>query len=238
MKYNPEKDEIIGKTFGRLTVISFDKVIYYKAGKYKNKRYRFNCICPCTNKTKASVTRNELLNGNTKSCGCLQRERVSEQRSKHNMSFSKIYSVWDSMRQRCSNPNNRAYKWYGARGITYDPRWNDFLEFKKDMYISYLYAIKLLKMKKPSLERKDVNGNYCKENCCWIPLNEQGKNKREQEDKIWFEAISPEGKKCISDNQMKFAKEHNLTVENLNKCLNGKRNHHKNWKFKYLNKEK
>lgn len=79
------------------------------------------------------------------------------------------YNSWDCMKQRCKNPNNKAYKNYGGRGITYDKRWEDFENFIKDMGV---------RPKGKTLERIDVNKNYCKENCKWATRLEQQHNMR------------------------------------------------------------
>lgn len=89
---------------------------------------------------------------------------------RHGMWRTKTYLAWIDMRQRCLNPNNWHYQWYGARGITICERWDLFEHFLQDMG------------EKPSgnftLERKDVNGPYCKSNCCWLPQSQQARNRR------------------------------------------------------------
>ncbi len=112
---------------------------------------------------------------NTNSCS---EERPISKRSKygkpvrqfHGMRFTSEYSSWMSMRTRCCDSNHPTYKNYGARGITIDPRWLDFNNFIADMG------------KKPgkgyTIERKDTNGNYCKENCIWLPKSLQCRNQR------------------------------------------------------------
>lgn len=82
----------------------------------------------------------------------------------------KLYMVWANMLQRCTNANRPDFKYYGGRGITYDPLWGHFKEFKNDLGDSYQEGL--------SLDRIDVNGNYCKENCRWVPMEEQSRNKR------------------------------------------------------------
>ena len=86
-----------------------------------------------------------------------------------NLYQSPTYYSWNSMKDRCNNKNNKQYKDYGGRGITYDKRWEDFREFYKDMGE---------KPKQTTLDRIDVNGNYCKENCRWATKLEQQHNMR------------------------------------------------------------
>lgn len=81
----------------------------------------------------------------------------------------KEYHSWNSMKNRCNNPKLKEYKNYGGRGITYDTRWEDFREFFKDMG------------KRPegtTLDRIDVDKDYCKENCRWATKEEQQRNQR------------------------------------------------------------
>lgn len=85
--------------------------------------------------------------------------------------FDSIYIRWQGMKQRCNNPKNISYKNYGGRGIKYCDEWNDFECFKE-------WAIKSGFKKELTLERKNVNGDYCPENCTWIPLKEQLSNTR------------------------------------------------------------
>lgn len=81
-----------------------------------------------------------------------------------------FHRKWWSMIARCDYKCSGSYENYGGRGISYDPRWRTFTEFYKDMWPSYVPGL--------SLDRIDPNGNYCKENCRWIPLKEQAGNKR------------------------------------------------------------
>lgn len=87
----------------------------------------------------------------------------------HGMSYTKTYYSWQGMRSRCTNPKTAGYRQYGGRGITYDKRWDKFENFLEDMGGA------------PdgfTLDRIDVNGNYCKENCRWTDMQTQQNNRR------------------------------------------------------------
>jgi hypothetical protein len=228
---NSRTQDLAGKKFERLQIISF-------AGRNKDGRALWNCVCDCgKNKT---IGAKSILNGDTKSCGCFNIDKLIERSTKHGEAGKKsqFYRMWKNFRGRCNNKNNSRYKDYGERGITYDKKWEDFSEFKKDMYFKYVFAKKKYKHEKTSplsLERVDVNKGYNFKNCIFIPLKEQAGNTRRN---IWFEAISPEGKRYTSKNQSEFAREHGLRQSNINMCLTGSRKQHKGWKFYLIKKTK
>lgn len=89
------------------------------------------------------------------------------------MSGTPICKKWNGMKRRCLNKNDKAYARYGGRGIKISDEWMLFENFYRDMNPTFKEGL--------SLERIDNNGDYCKENCKWIPLSEQGKNKRNVE---------------------------------------------------------
>ena len=159
----------IGGHFGRWEVLDFK----FKKSK-KNKNLRF-CLCKCVCGRVKLVGSYELLNGESKSCGCLHKEVVGKINYKHglfiNRKIPREYDVYKQMRQRCYNKNHISYKNYGARGIKVCDRWKEsFLNFLEDMG------------PRPgdtySLERKDNNIDYTPGNCIWILRKNQNKNKR------------------------------------------------------------
>ena len=79
------------------------------------------------------------------------------------------YTIWASMHARCNNSKNKAYKWYGGRGIVVCDRWKDFRHFLSDMGE---------RPKGLTIERKDNDGNYKPNNCKWATQQEQQQNKR------------------------------------------------------------
>lgn len=156
--------DLTGQTFGRLKVIErvendkFNKVCWL-------------CECQCEKKTKIIVTTGRLRRKDTQSCGCLHKEKFIAMSTKHGKRYSKLYNIWNNMKARTSNPNNDRYENYGKRGIKVCEEWAiDFSTF-------YDWAINNGYKEGLSIERKDVNGNYCPENCEWIQLKDQAKNK-------------------------------------------------------------
>lgn len=87
----------------------------------------------------------------------------------HNHPGHPIYKTWTGIKRRCHNPNEKAYKYYGARGITICDKWkNNFQAFYDDMLPTWSPGL--------SIERIDVNQGYSPENCTWITLAEQKRN--------------------------------------------------------------
>jgi hypothetical protein len=156
--------DLTGLQFERLTVINKS----YKRS--KNRQIYWNCVCSCG--TLRCVRADQLTRGIAQSCGCKQREfavLLGKSRLKHGKRNSKEYGIWCSIKARCFNTNNHAYKNYGGRGISMCRRWLNFNNFLKDMGkcpVGY------------SIDRIDVNGNYTAENCRWATPKEQSRNTR------------------------------------------------------------
>uniref|UniRef100_A0A6M3LV90 Uncharacterized protein n=1 Tax=viral metagenome TaxID=1070528 RepID=A0A6M3LV90_9ZZZZ len=96
-----------------------------------------------------------------------------ERKKKHGLSKTPFYKTWQNMKHRCFYPSDKKYKYYGGRGIIVCDKWLDFLNFKNDMYESYLKHKAIYET--TTIERLNSNGNYCLENCCWETQEEQKK---------------------------------------------------------------
>jgi hypothetical protein len=101
------------------------------------------------------------------------------------MSDTSEYISWKCLIQRTTSPNSKAWKYYGGRGITVCDRWHSFSAFYEDM------GPKPEPKRKYSIERKDVNGPYCKDNCEWADKATQSSNRRKQKGcSSWFRGVS------------------------------------------------
>lgn len=154
--------DLTGQRFGMLTVIERAETI--------NKRTRWLCKCDCGNEVIAEAY--NLKSGHTQSCGCLQREATSQANKTHGMSNTRLYRIWCDMHNRCYQKSYHAYQHYGGRGIVISDPWlRDFQPFY-DWAMANGYRDDL------SIDRIDPNGNYSPDNCRWVTMAEQNKNKR------------------------------------------------------------
>lgn len=150
----------IGKKFGRLTVLS-------EGGRDKKKNILWQCRCDCG--ADVEKPRGRIINGDTRSCGCLKADTIKAVHTTHGHAplgrKSKTYMVWASMIQRCHTPTNRAFPDYGGRGIEVFPAWR--VSF--DAFLSYVGE-------KPAgkwIDRIDNDGNYEPGNVEWAtPLRQ------------------------------------------------------------------
>lgn len=91
--------------------------------------------------------------------------------ARHGLSNTKLYHVWDTMNQRCSNPNSTKYSEYGGRGIVVCDDW-------KEPYLFMGWALLNGYKETLTIERVDPDKGYCPDNCTWIPAADQALNKR------------------------------------------------------------
>lgn len=162
----------VGERFGRLVVVSRAEDYIAPNGK---KHIRWKCQCDCGQETIVDVC--QLVQGNTKSCGCLHNELLQAGNVKHGGRYDRLYKVYTNMKNRCYNQNSNDYQYYGARGIKICTEWlNDYTAFKKWAYANGYNDS--AQHGQCTIDRIDVNGNYEPSNCRWVSMSVQSKNRR------------------------------------------------------------
>lgn len=187
-----------GMRFGRLIAEKrFVKERKLKNGKCGNRTF-YHCKCDCGNFV--DVEAYHLIHGHTKSCGCYKIEATKKANTTHGETNTRLYRIWAAMRRRCYYSKDIGYKDYGGRGIKVCEPWRKSYELFRDWALNNGYTEKL------TLDRIDVNGDYYPENCRFITLTEQCRNRRIT---IMVE-YNGERKSLIE-----FAKEYNIKYRTL-----------------------
>ena len=151
-------DDIIGNTYGRLTVLRY----------VGNAQYE--CRCSCGNIT-STPTRYRLIRGESQSCSCLFKELASKRLKTHGKSSTAEYRCYKRMRNRCYLKTLSDYPDYGGRGIAVCDRWRHSFE-------NFLADMGERPSSQHSIDRKDNDGDYTPENCRWATQEQQQRNKR------------------------------------------------------------
>ncbi len=151
-----------GTPFGQLKVISGPFLRYPR----DSNPCLYQCECACGEI--CEIRSNNLLSGNTTTCGCGKRNAAKT----HGGHGDRLCRLRGDVIQRCTNSKNPGYRNYGGRGITVCQEWRDSYEAFRDWALANGYQDEL------TIERVDVNGNYEPSNCEWIPRLDQWKNLR------------------------------------------------------------
>lgn len=177
-----------GEVFGRLQVLE-------RVGTDQNKKVLWRCRCECGNSV--TVVAGSLITGNTTSCGCFFKDRVT----KHGGTGKGSYNTWRAMMRRCYNPQDKDFVRYGKRGIAVCQKWHDYQNFVSDMGEP---------KGEQTLDRIDPYGDYTPENCRWADITTQNRNVRVRPNSVtghigvrfrggkWYAQISSKGKRYSS----------------------------------------
>lgn len=146
-----------GDKFGRLTYLGEEKIV-------KKRRYgKFQCECGNVK----YIRIDGVASGSSQSCGCKRRNKVGLD----SVEYERLYNVWSNMIKRCYDESSDRFYAYGKRGISVCDEWkNDFRSFAK-------WAVDNGWNQNLSIERKDVNKDYSPENCEFITMKQQARNK-------------------------------------------------------------
>ncbi len=173
-QYRPMKRtfrDLSGQRFGKLQIL---RPLGSKGG-----TTHFLVKCDCG--VERGLSGHHLTSGRQKSCGCM---KPQTRRGQITYGGRGIYNIWRRMISRCYDTTDPGYRNYGLRGISVCDRWrNDCLAFVADMGSR--------PSSRHSIERRNNDGNYEPSNCYWLPLSQQGRNKRNNRRITWKGKTQP-----------------------------------------------
>jgi hypothetical protein len=159
----PAPIDLTGHKYGRITVVQENQPTTYPR--------KWVCSCECG--TTKIILGSSLRSGLTQSCGCLNKEILSAKGTVHGDHGSRLYSIWHNMKQRCENPSNDGYRYYGSLGVEVCADWKDYNTFMTWANSSG-YSPTL------TLDRIDGSKNYCPSNCRWETETIQARNQKKR----------------------------------------------------------
>lgn len=212
MNSKKPRENLTGKHFNRITAISPAPDRVLKNGRHLT---MWNCVCECGNTL--VMRSSDLKSGKVISCGCYRVQNTAKVHTTHGATKGgrndRLYNIWAKMRGRCHNERLKEYKHYGGRGITVCKEWGESYQTFEQWALSNGYKQGL------SIDRIDVNGNYCPENCRWATAIQQTNNTRKNK---YIEAFGK--KKTLAEwareikipyGKLYYKLSHGITVEQV-----------------------
>lgn len=212
------KKDLVGRKIGCLTVLDEYRRHYVSRGT----TISWKCRCDCGNEY--FVYRDSLIKGKFDYCPCCRPKGVRN---------TKLYKVYNCIKQRCYNPNNPSYRKYGAKGVKMCDEWLNSYEVFHEWATEHGYIPDV----GLSIDRIDSNGNYCPENCQWITRSENTARSNYGRQQVFTKlkdvyAVSPEGERVDITNITKFCRDNGLNLSNISAALHGRLNPLQNgWLF-------
>ena len=202
-------DNLTGKQFGKITVLHR----HYDNSKLPHAKWV--CQCECGKQFVALATNLKKKIRGIKSCGCYVNENIRAVNSTHGLYHTAERIIHSNMQIRCYNQNSKDYSNYGGRGIFMCDRWlgeNGLVHFIEDMGMK--------PFSDASLERKDVNKGYSEDNCTWIKVSHQAKNRNYNKikDKAHADQIREEYR-LMGTPVSQLAKRTNCSIQTIYKVL-------------------
>lgn len=161
-----KRADLTGRRFGRLVATSYIETVL------GNAVWLFRCDCG----SEKVLAARRVKDGGTKSCGCSRRDARFPVIVRHGEAGrgrqTKLNKVWHGMKQRCLNPSNPGYRWYGGRGVKIDPIWREDYAAFRDWAHANGYAEGLV------VDRVDPDGDYAPDNCRWLTAEENNSRAR------------------------------------------------------------